>query len=67
MIICLVILIHKVLIIPYYISIRIIIEKVFFRFWKVVIKKYKDHDIIGTIISITSKKELTKRLNFVRD
>ena len=38
--------------------------KVFFRFSKEVTKEKKDHDIIGTIISIVPNKELSYTWNF---
>jgi uncharacterized protein YndB with AHSA1/START domain len=38
--------------------------KVFFRFSKEVTKEKKDHDIIGTIISIIPNKELSYTWNF---
>ena len=38
--------------------------KVFFRFSKEVTKEKKDHDVIGTIISIVPNKELSYTWNF---
>ena len=38
--------------------------KVFFRFSKEVTKEKKDHDVIGTIISIIPNKELSYTWNF---
>jgi uncharacterized protein YndB with AHSA1/START domain len=39
--------------------------KVFFRFSKEVTKEKKDHDVIGTIISIIPNKELAYTWNFI--